>query len=167
MNFYRKIISKKVQKFFFGCYGLSYKCDITVYIDKLLSSISHVKDCFRIQHCLLSKDYFEKILKSSKHVNTLVIDHCFTDSDVYDFKDCEYSIKNLYLRAVGHSSLVNWKDKPKKFEAIVKGLSQTSLKKNLEHLSIYGCQYEIADAKKQIELYGMGHINLTGTNHVF
>ena len=166
-NFLGNNFPLEVHNFFFGCYGPSYRCDIKVYIDKLLSSISHVKDCFRIQHCLLPKDYFEKILNSIKHVNTLVIDHCVTDSDVYDFKGCEYSIKNLYLRTVGHSNLANWKDKPKKFEAIVKGLSQTSLKKNLEHLSIYGCQYEIADAKKQIELYGMGHINLTGNNHVF
>ena len=106
-------------------------------------------------------------MKSCKHINTLVIDTCFIDSEVYDIEDCEHSIKDLYLLSVGHAELANWKANPKRFQGLVKALFRTSLKKNLEHLSIWNCQYEISSAKKLIELYGMGHLNLSQNDHIF
>ena len=152
---------------FYSNDGVNYKSDLGVFIHDLLPSLNHVKDYFRIEYCYLSKEYLKSLLKYSSHLDTLYIRQCYTDTQTYDFEHIDYGLKNLYLSGVGCSSLANWKQNPKKFENLIKGLSNTSLRKSLKQISIVECQLEIASAKKIMELYGMGHINLTENTYNF
>lgn len=153
--------------YFYSNDGVKFQSDLSLYLDRLLPSIKKVKECFFIDYFYLSKEYLRKIFKAGAHLDTIVIYRCLIDSEMYDFEEMDYSIKNLYLYSIGCASLANWKVNPKRFEGLIKGLSKTDIRKSLEHMSIWNWDYEITEAKNILELYGMGHVTITTDKYTF
>ena len=136
-------------------YGGNSPISLNEEIPRYLSKVSKE---FLIYNTIFTKEQFENTIKSSAHLELLVIGNNQIPFDgEFDFRSkTPYRIRRLCL---GNLSAFN-KDYITLFELILKAINRSSLKYSLKKIGIKGSSIPIEYATEAMKSYGLSHIEL-------
>ena len=129
--------------------------DISFYLEVIENICKNTHEWVKFNNCYISDSSFQSIIKYCHNTSTVVLSGCKFDLDSLSFLGPSYSIKTLDFIYSGDRYSNNWKEEKNKFRAIVKAISECTLKDSLKQLSIkhWGIKREMA--KQTLEQYGL------------
>ena len=133
------------------------------YSDILAHKLRDIKNEIHfIEHNMVSTNVFCHIVRSSLNTERLIFRGCEipTDEECNFGIDVPYKIKFISFGYNGRSDICKWRSKNERFENIIKGIANSSLKNSLTTIQIKKESMGLMKAEDVLKKYGLKNIRV-------